>query len=84
MKIVSVDAEYLKYFGHKWGQTWVMDKNTHSDSGMVMTLQLTRIVVMMAKLNMGWVKTKRAVRRIGWNGESSQRAFVAENLDIAF
>ena len=51
---------------------------------MVMTLQLTRMVVMMAKLNMGWVKTKRAVRRIGWNGESSQSAFVAENLEIAF
>ena len=51
---------------------------------MVMTLQLTRMVVMMAKLNMGCVKTKRAVRRIGWNGESSQRAFVAENLEVAF
>ena len=51
---------------------------------MVMTLQLTRMVVMMAKLNMGCVKTKRAVRRIGWNGESSQRAFVAENLKTAF
>ena len=51
---------------------------------MVMTLQLTRMVVIMAKLNMGCVNTKRAVRRIGWNGESSQRAFVAENLEVAF
>ena len=40
-------------------------QNTHSDSGMVMTLQLTRMVVMMAKPNMGWVKTVRAIRRIG-------------------
>ena len=54
--------------------------STHSDSGMVMTLQLTRMVVMMAKPNMGWVKTIRAIRRTGWNGERSQRAFVAENL----
>ena len=82
MKIVSVDAEYLKYFGHKWGQTWVMDKNTHSDSGMVMTLQLTRMVVMMAKPNMGWVKTVRAIRRIGWKGERIHIAFVAENLKM--
>ena len=81
---MSVDAEYLKYFGHKWGQTWVMDKNTHSDSGMVMTLQLTRIVVMMAKLNMGWVKTMRAILLIGWNGERSHSAFVAENLMFSF
>ena len=51
---------------------------------MVMTLQLTRMVVMMAKLNMGWVKTMRAIRRIGWNGERSQRAFVAENLRFSF
>ena len=56
---------------------------THSDSGMVMTLQLTRMVVMIAKLNMGWVKTMRAIRRIGWNGERSQSAFVAENLRIS-
>ena len=51
---------------------------------MVMTLQLTRIVVMMAKLNMGWVNTMRAIRRIGWKGERSHRAFVAENLTFSF
>ena len=47
---------------------------------MVMTLQLTRMVVMMAKPNMGWVKTVRAIRRIGWKGERIHIAFVAENL----
>lgn len=46
-----------------------------------MTLQLTRMVVMMAKLNMGWVNTVSAIRRIGWKGESSHIAFVAENLE---
>ena len=57
---------------------------THSDSGMVMTLQLTRIVVMMAKLNMGWVNTMRAILLIGWKGERSHSAFVAENLIFSF
>ena len=47
---------------------------------MVMTLQLTRMVVMMAKPNMGWVKTVRAILLIGWKGKRIHIAFVAENL----
>ena len=47
---------------------------------MVMTLQLTRMVVMMAKPNMGWVKTVRAILLIGWKGERIHIALVAENL----
>ena len=54
--------------------------NTYSDSGMVMTLQLTRMVVMMANPNMGWVKTVRAILLIGWKGERIHIALVAENL----
>ena len=49
---------------------------------MVMTLQLTRMVVMMANPNMGWVKTVRAILLIGWNGERIHIAFVAENLKM--
>ena len=56
--------------------------NTYSDSGMVMTLQLTRMVVMMAKPNMGWVKTVRAILLIGWKGERIHIALVAENLTM--
>ena len=40
---------------------------------MVMTLQLTRMVVMMANPNMGWVKTVRAILLIGWKGERRGR-----------
>ena len=47
---------------------------------MVMTLQLTRMVVMMAKPNMGWVKTVRAILLIGWKGARIHIALVAENL----
>ena len=82
VKTASVDMENLKSGGYC--QILVFHiLSTHSDSGMVMTLQLTRMVVMMAKLNMGWVKTMRAIRRIGWNGERSQSAFVAENLRLS-
>ena len=51
---------------------------------MVMTLQLTRMVVMMANPNMGWVKTVRAILLIGWNGERIHIAFVAENLKMIY
>ena len=49
---------------------------------MVITLQLTRMVVMMAKPNMGWVKTVRAILLIGWKGERIHIALVAENLTM--
>ena len=51
---------------------------------MVMTLQLTRMVVMMAKPNMGWVKTVRAILLIGWKGERIHIALVAENLAMKY
>ena len=35
---------------------------------------------MMAKPNMGWVKTVRAILLIGWKGERIHIALVAENL----
>lgn len=63
MKIISVDDEYLKK--SLTFRRLRLKKETYSDSGMVMTLQLTRMVVIIAKPNIGWVKTVSAMRRTG-------------------
>lgn len=65
-------------------------KDTHSvDSmvgvvGMIMSIQLTNIVVMMKREKSEWTSMYMATRRIGLNGSSIHIASVAENLYISF
>ena len=47
--------------------------------GMIMRMQLVRMVTMMKKEKSGWTRTKMATRRMGLKGDKSQMALVALN-----
>ena len=51
----------------------------HSFSFLIMTMQLARMVEMMAVEKRGWVSTEIAMRRMGLNGERRNSPLVAEN-----
>ena len=51
----------------------------HSFSSLIMTMQLARMVEMMAVEKRGWVSTEMAIRRMGLKGERRKRPLVAEN-----
>ena len=55
-----------------------------SSGGNVMRMQLTRIVTITKKLNIGWTSIYMATRRIGLNGSNIHNAFVALNLNMSF
>ena len=52
----------------------------HSFSVFIITMQLARMVEMMAVEKRGWVSTEIAMRRMGLKGERRKRPLVAENL----
>ena len=51
----------------------------HSFSSLIMTMQLARMVEMMAVEKRGWVSTVIAIRRMGLKGERRNNPLVAEN-----
>lgn len=52
--------------------------------GIIMSMQLVKIVVMMKSENSGWTSIYIATRRNGLNGSSIHNASVAENLNMSF
>lgn len=57
--------------------------STVGEEGIIIRMQLTRIVVMIKNENKGCTSMYIATRLIGLNGSNIQRASVAENLKIS-